>query len=142
MDTESLHRDPSMGICYLRALCEVGDLRGALELYSGMRPALQGRTYDLHRHICQLALFAFAGRPKQVASLLTGHLQALDAETSRYWLTVASEAAYSAADGMLRLVTMKSTEAELRQAEHLRQAESDESRSLRLEGTPHCDAPL
>jgi rhomboid protease GluP len=81
--------NPQLLPLVLRALGEIGDLHGLVDLYSDCRSEIAKLSPATNRDSCRLALFAFSGRRDLVERLLDGPLSLLPDGMKVYWLATA-----------------------------------------------------
>lgn len=86
-----------VGLCYLRALGETGDLNGLLQAVNRIEQS--GKYGHLALDGARLVAFAFCGHTAQVQGLLTSALAIYPPDLRQFWLATAQLAESRAASG-------------------------------------------
>ncbi|HEV8541227.1 MAG TPA: rhomboid family intramembrane serine protease [Verrucomicrobiae bacterium] len=78
---------------FLRALGEIGDLPGIIQLYEARKAEIDRLSPGSSRDACRLGLFAFCGRADLVERLFVGSLAPMPVNSKAFWLVTAELAA-------------------------------------------------
>ncbi len=88
-----LDRDPGLGLAYLRALGETGQLRDLVWAYRQVIPGRQEAADPQLLSLAQLIVLAFCGQVEEVIRLFEGPLSRSSELIRRFWVATARQAA-------------------------------------------------